>query len=170
MPIQNCSLVKSIKVISDDLANGNYLLDSRYASSICRSVIEENGRDIIWGKAEQEIELILRQHVRRILNRWIDIKTVRIFWEWNDVQEDQEESKPFRRSDYRAAFLGSKEIEDFKSINKEENNFYSQYCKIDSSMPEGSYVVCKKLSIKDWDRLMVKLSVKGLPIVENRMD
>ncbi len=166
MPIQNCSLLKSIKIISDDLENGNFLIDSRFASSVCRSVIEENGRDIIWGKAEQEIELVLRQHIRRILNRSIDIKNLRIFWEWDEENNKAEEVKPFRRSDYRAAFLQPAEVKNYDEINAQEELYYGKFCSIDSSQPEGSYLVCKKMPLADWDRLMVKISVKGLPVLE----
>lgn len=170
MPIQNCSLLKSIKVRSDDLENGSFLIDSRFASSVCRSVIEENGRDIIWGKAEQEIELILKQHVRRILNAWIDIKNVRIYWDWDENKDDKDEDRPFRRSEYRAAFLQPREIENYRSVNSEEKGFYDRFCKIDSSLPEGSYVVCRKLNLTDWDRLMVKLAVRGLPLLKSGME
>lgn len=166
MPIQNCSLLKSIRITSDELEHGSYLIDSRFASSVCRSVIEENGRDVIWGQAEQEIELVLKLHIRRLLNTWINIKNVRIYWDWDEDQEENAYEQPFRRSDYRAAFLVSKEIENYKEINREENDFYGKSCRIDSGTPEGGYLVCRKLSLSDWDRLMVKLSIRDLPIVK----
>lgn len=163
MPIQNCSLIRGIRIYSEDLQGGNVLIGSEFSQSICRSVIEENGRDVIWGKAEEEIDLIIRLHVRKILGRSILIKNVRIHWDEMGLPDGEEESPRFRRSDYKAVFLNDGERTIYNSINEESGKFFDKYCTINADKDGGSYLVCKKMPPGDWDALLVKLTIRRLP-------
>lgn len=163
MPVQNCSLLKAIKVNSDHMENGSFFMGSRFAPSICRSVIEENGRDVIWGKAEEEIELILQLHLRRIFGQHVPIKNVRLIWEGDDsYTEDDEEKSIIRRSDYRAIFIQGKEIESFKDTQRATADYYAPYCSLDTEDVDGTYLVCRKINTTDWDRLMVEICVRSI--------
>lgn len=165
MPVQNCSLLKGIRIRSDELVGGGFFIGSRFAPSICRSVAEENGRDIIWGKSEQEIELIIRLHVRKLLGRNINILNVKIFWEWDELPEEEVEEPPFRRTDYKAIFLNAAEREIFNTVDRQSGKYYDSFCSLDSAKEGGSYLVCRKIPNKDWDRLMTTIAIRSLPFI-----
>ncbi|AKA48978.1 hypothetical protein IX51_07585 [uncultured archaeon] len=158
--------MKSIRIFSDDLEGGNFLLGSRFAPSICRSIIEENGRDVIWGKAEEEVEMIIRVHVRKIMGRSISIRNVRIFWEWDEApDEENDDDTVFRRTDYKAVYLHGKEMNFYTEVNSNENGHFGKFCRMDSKEEGGCYLVCRKIPLGDWDRLMVGVSMRELPFI-----
>lgn len=170
MPVQNCSLLKGIRIYSDELHNGSFLLGPRYAPSICRSIISETGRDVLWGKAEEEVMLIIITHLRRILKRSVFVRNVRLLWEVEYEEEDEEEQPPVRRGNVRAIYLFGKEKEAITSLKGNKNGVFKQFCKWDQSDEQGGYLICRGIALNDWDKLMVEISMRSLPFVNNDLE
>lgn len=166
VPVQNCSLLQGIRIYSDKLHNSSFLLGSRFAPSICRSIVSENGRDVLWGKAEEEVEAIIKTHIRRILKKNIPLKNVRLLWEGDETDLDDVNQAPVRRSNIRAIYLFGREKEAISSITGDIKKIFKVSCKWDSSDDVGGYLVCRDISIDDWDRLMVEISIRSLPLIE----
>ncbi len=156
--------MRGIRVISDSIENGSFYIGSRFAPSICRSVTGEKGRDIIWGKAEEEIELVLGDHVRKILGFRLSVKNVRLVWEGDEDLPPEDDNMVVRRGNYRAIYLHGKEKEAYLSAEKVIANKFRQFCNLESQTEEGSYLVCRKIRLEEWDRIMVNIVVRSLPI------
>ncbi len=164
MPVQNCALVRGIMVYSDEIENGSFFIGSRFAPSLCRSISSEKGRGIIWGKAEEEMEEILRIHIRKVLKKFYRIKSIRIIWEGDeDFSVDEEEKTFVRRSNYRAIYIFGKEKLGYMETDHESGGKYSKFCRIESEDATGTYLVCNKIRKEDWDDLMVSICIRSMP-------
>lgn len=164
VPLQNCSLLRGIRILSDSLENGSYFLGSRFAPSVCRSIVSETNRDILWGKADQEVEDILKRHSRKLLGGELQIRAVKLVWEGDDGLEESPAPNTVRRTNVRAIYLFGQEKDAANSLGGAEKVIMNRFCKLEKSGPDGCYLVCKEISRDDWDRLMVHISVKSLPI------
>lgn len=165
MAIQNCSLLKGIRIFSDELENNSYMIGSKLAPSVCRSIISENGRDVLWGKAEQEVELIIKSHCKKILKRDVEIENILLIWE--DMGNDEfGNTGAVRRSNIRSIYLHGKEKESISAFTSEAKRSFRQYCKWEPSEDVGGYLTCKDMELDLWDVLMVDVAIRSLPLKE----